>query len=70
MKLAILDDDRVHGGELVRQFTEAGHQTFYEDNAAAFIRRLQRDTVDLLVLDWNLPQSSGLEVLGWAGLAT
>ena len=65
MKLAILDDDRVHGGELVRLFTDAGHLASHDDNAAAFIRRLQRDTVDLLVLDWNLPQSSGLEVLGW-----
>ena len=66
MKLAVLDDDRVHGAELSRLFAEAGHQTVYEDKADAFIRRLQRETVDLLVLDWNLPQSSGLEVLGWA----
>jgi len=66
MKLAILDDDRDHNAHLAWLFGEAGHQSQCFDNAAGFIRFLQRETVDLLVLDWTLPASSGLEVLNWA----
>jgi DNA-binding response OmpR family regulator len=66
MKLAILDDDRDHNAYLNRLFGEAGHICECFDNAHAFIRFLQRETADLLVLDWTLPASSGLEVLAWA----
>jgi DNA-binding response OmpR family regulator len=66
MKLAILDDDRDHNAHLTRLFEASGHACQCFEAAPAFTRYLRRETVDLLVLDWNLPIGSGLEVLTWA----
>jgi DNA-binding response OmpR family regulator len=48
-----------------RALTDAGHtcQTFAL--AKSLMAALRRDTFDLLILDWNLPDVSGVETIRW-----
>ena len=66
MNIALLDDDEDHNALIVALLARAGHACVAFTVAAPFTRHLQRETVDLLLLDYTLPTSSGLEVLAWA----
>jgi DNA-binding response OmpR family regulator len=65
MKVAVLDDCPEIREFVTDQLTNAGHlcQSFAEGNA--LLDALQRQTFDLLLLDWVLPDRLGTEVLGW-----
>ena len=65
MRVAALDDDPVQLDTVERAVTGAGHtcQTF--PLAKALMAALRRDTFDLLILDWNLPDVSGVETIRW-----
>lgn len=66
MKIAILDDDPVQL-EIIAQTVEAtGYRATGFSRAQALISTLRKDTFDLLIVDWNLPDRSGLEVIAWA----
>lgn len=43
-----------------------GYRAVLFSRAQALISALRKDTFDLLIVDWNLPDRSGLEVLAWA----
>lgn len=65
MRIAILEDDPVQA-EFIRQTLVAGRHTCYVfQKGAALKQRLQRDTFDLLILDWYLPDLSGQILLHW-----
>lgn len=63
MRIVILEDDRDQADLLVAWLEQAGHQCdiFYDGNA--FIRAYKRDSYDLALLDWMVPNLTGLEVL-------
>ena len=66
MRVAVLDDDRVHL-ELARQTLEGiGHDFHGFTDGRTLLRALRRETFDLLILDWELPDISGIEVMRWA----
>jgi len=63
LRVAILEDDPDQA-ELIRLWlTHAEHSVDCHANAATFLRAVRRDTFDLYVLDWVLPDLSGIEVL-------
>lgn len=63
MRIAVLEDDPDQS-ELVRAWlTDAGHKVSCSGDAAAFLRSVRRDSYDMYVLDWVLPDLSGIEVL-------
>ena len=63
MRVAILEDDPDQA-ELTRLWlTHAEHSVECFGNAATFLRAVKRDSFDLYVLDWVLPDLSGIEVL-------
>lgn len=66
MKIAVLDDDPVQLEAIAAATTEAGYRPVSFTRAEALISSLRKDTYDLLILDWNLPGRSGLDVLAWA----
>ena len=63
MRIAILEDDPSQL-ELIGQWLEsAGHHAHNFERGALLLRALEQETYDALVLDWNVPDVSGIEVL-------
>ncbi|MCW8274360.1 response regulator transcription factor [Pseudomonas sp. PCH199] len=71
MRVAILDDEpaelrRVE--QTLLQMAEPGEDAWSLQSFARgedLLRELRRETYDLLILDWQLPDLSGLELLRW-----
>ena len=66
MRIGSLEDDRVWQREVENIVTDAGHTCLSFSTVATLLTALRRESFDLLLLDWNLPDGSGLEVLRWA----
>src|ERR1700761_5117845 len=66
MRIAALDDDPALLESIERVLTEAGHSCQTFALAKTLIAALRRETFDLLVVDWNLPDMSGVETIAWA----
>ena len=66
MRVAVLDDDQAQL-DLAQQTLEGiGHDVHSFSDGKSLLRALRRETFDLLVLDWQLPDISGLDVMRWA----
>lgn len=66
MRIAALDDDDAQREAIARVLVSGGHNCQCFHLAAPLIASLRRETFDLLILDWNVPDMSGLEVVEWA----
>ena len=65
MRIALLEDDPGQS-DLVRLWLgAAGHSVHAYDRGRDFMRVLPRDSFDLLMLDWELPDVNGDAVLSW-----
>jgi CheY-like chemotaxis protein len=63
MRIAILEDD-VSQTELLSHWLQlAGHNPHAFEQGANLLRALERESFDALVLDWNVPDLSGVDVL-------
>lgn len=65
MRIAILDDDENLLKLTSVCLTEAGHTCHTFVSGKAMVHQLHRESFDLLVLDWQVPDLSGTEVLQW-----
>ena len=65
MKVFILEDDVDQAQLISHWLSEKGHRCQSFVNGRDFIEKLPFEQPDLLILDWNLPVISGLEVLNW-----
>jgi DNA-binding response OmpR family regulator len=65
VRIAILEDDPPQLELLRRWLTEANHESHGFATGNSFQKALRRETFDLLIIDWNLPDTSGPEVLAW-----
>jgi DNA-binding response OmpR family regulator len=65
MKLAILDDDPVILESVVTLMTAAGHQCQPFNRSNLLLQALRQENYDMFVLDWNLPDLSGVSVVEW-----
>lgn len=65
MRIAILDDDPVLAAHVESILLDADHtcETFH--SGRKLLNVLHHETFDLLVLDWNVPDMSGVALLGW-----
>jgi len=63
--IGVLEDDPEQAGLVQIWLEKAGYEALLYADAAAFRRSLGHESIDLLLLDWMLPNSSGLEVLEW-----
>lgn len=73
MRIALLEDDVATAQLLSAWIRAAGHNVFHFERGKALLQALQRESFDLLLLDWLLPDVPGDEVLkkireqyGWA----
>lgn len=65
MRVALLEDDADIARLLALWLEEAGHAPQLFDSGAALTKALGRDSFDLLLLDWMLPDTSGDKILQW-----
>lgn len=63
MRIALLEDDADQARLIVHWLSEAGHNCTHFSGSRDFLRTTLRDSFDLLVLDWLVPDMTGLEVL-------
>ncbi len=67
MHIAITDDNLDEVSAVIGALSADGHDCVTFGGSAALLAALRRETFDLILLDWNMPGMSGLEVLGWLG---
>ncbi|WP_198972135.1 response regulator transcription factor [Xylophilus sp. ASV27] len=65
MRIAILEDDSDHAEALVKPLERLGHTCFVCRDGRDFVRSLSRESYHLFVLDWQVPNLSGLVALDW-----
>lgn len=65
MRIAALDDDPAQLEAVERVLINAGHRCQTFCLAKTLMTALRRDTYDLLLLDWNLPDVSGVDTVRW-----
>ena len=65
MKIGILDDEPVLASHVENILTAAGHSCQVFQSGRRLINVLHHETFDLLLLDWNVPDVSGISVIAW-----
>ncbi len=63
MRIAIIEDDPAQGEQLLMWLKQAGHHGHVFAAATPFLQNFRRESYDLMVLDWNLPDLTGPEIL-------
>lgn len=66
MRIAVLDDDRLLLEMMERVIQEMGNTCQLYETGQACLQELRRETFDMLIVDWELPDTSGPEVIRWA----
>ena len=65
MRIALLEDDVVVGTMMQHWLEAAGHVVHHYVSGKAIVREAARESFDVFVLDWHVPDLSGEEVLRW-----
>lgn len=63
MRIAVVDDEDDITLFVRRVMLQSGHSCFSFKTGAALLAELRRETFDLILLDWNLPDMTGLDLL-------
>src|SRR5437899_6355883 len=62
-RLLIVDDNELNRDMLARRLARKGYQILLAENARQLPQRVKQDAVDLVLLDIEMPEISGLEAL-------
>jgi DNA-binding response OmpR family regulator len=65
MRIAVLEDDPSQADLIRLWLTGAGHICHVFSRGREFMRTMTRDSFDLLMFDWELPDVNGDAVLAW-----
>ena len=66
MRLAVLDDDRTQTDLVCQVLTASGHTCHPFQSGKEMLNQLRRESFDMLIIDWQVPDLSGADVLRWA----
>lgn len=66
MRIGILEDEPALAAQLAQTLSTSGDTCFIFHSGQKLINLLHHETVDILLLDWNVPDVSGLSVVRWA----
>lgn len=66
MRIAVADDDKDVRDYVTSILQRAEYACTSYNNGRELITALQRETFDLLVVDWNMPEQNGIEAIHWA----
>ncbi len=65
MRVVLLEDDRDQSRTLTAWLKEAAYDVYPFDHPHELIKAAARESFDLFLIDWNLPDMTGAEVLRW-----
>ena len=65
MRIALLEDDKGQSDLYSTWIEDAGHACASFAAGKAFIKHIGRESYDLILLDWGIPDITGAEVLVW-----
>lgn len=65
MRIGLLEDDLALAGHVKKSLSAADHVCEHFVDGQDLLRALRRDTFDMLILDWNVPGLSGLDIIEW-----
>lgn len=65
MRVALVEDDTVLAEVISAWLQDAGYDCRVFGEGNLMVRSLSRDTVDLIILDWMLPDTNGIQLLHW-----
>ena len=63
MRIAVLDDDPIFLHLVEATIHQMGHATILFESGEELLRAMRRESFDLLIVDWQLPGLSGIEVV-------
>ena len=63
MRIAVLDNDRSQADLICQVLTSAGHTCQTYDSGKDMLAHLRKDSFDMLILDWQVADLTGSEVL-------
>jgi len=66
MRVALADDEQELLEQIAAIVVSAGHEIETFGNGLDLQKALKRDTFDVVMLDWNMPGLTGVDVLEWA----
>jgi DNA-binding response OmpR family regulator len=66
MRIAVLDDDRSQTDLVSQVLSAAGHVCHSFQSGKEMLNQLRRESFDMLIIDWQVPDLSGADVLKWA----
>jgi DNA-binding response OmpR family regulator len=61
--IGLLEDDQPQADLLLGWLEEAGYQYFHKPTGKEFLAELKRTSADMLILDWQLPDCEGIDIL-------
>jgi DNA-binding response OmpR family regulator len=65
LRILVVEDDPAQAHAVERALTPFGHIVSTVHDGELAVRILQAETIDMVILDWQLPRMSGFEVLHW-----
>ena len=65
MRIAVLEDEPELGAHIQGLMEKVGHTTVVFQTGGAALEAFRQESFGLLLLDWVLPDMSGIEVLAW-----
>jgi two-component system, OmpR family, response regulator RegX3 len=65
LRIALLEDDDDQAQLLKLWLTQAGHVCNTFASSRGFLKEIAHESYDLFLLDWEIPDLSGFEVLTW-----
>ena len=63
MRIALLEDEHEQAQHIQAMLSERGHQCDHFLSGQAFLSAVLHRSYDLLILDWQIPDTTGIEVL-------
>lgn len=63
LRIALLEDDADQADLICAWLSDAGHNPKHFSSSRSFLRDVLRDSYDLLILDWIVPDMDGIEVM-------
>lgn len=66
MRIAVADDEKELLAQVSTIIRNAGHEALCYSNGIDLQNALKRETFDVVLLDWNMPGRTGMDVIEWA----